>query len=52
MNKIFLNVLHEEEKLEDVSMDVLKGGLVINDCGCNTGNIECRTASVCNYDKF
>lgn len=26
MDKVFLNVLHEEEKLEDVSMDVLKGG--------------------------
>lgn len=36
MNKIFLNVLHEEEKLEDVSMDVLKGG---QGSGCGETNI-------------
>ena len=36
MNKIFLNVLHEEEKLEDVSMDVLKGG---QGSGCGSENM-------------
>ncbi len=26
MDKLFLNVLHEEEKIEEASMDMLKGG--------------------------
>lgn len=38
MNKIFLNVLHEEEKLEDVSMDVLKGGQSDGSTACDVNS--------------
>lgn len=36
MDKIFLNVLHEEEKLDEMSLDALKGGFcLIFKCPCN-----------------
>lgn len=38
MDKIFLSVLHEEEKLDEVSLDALKGGLCVSfKCPCNDG---------------
>lgn len=46
MEKFFLKVLHEDEKMKKESLDLLKGGQRGNDCygncGCN-GN--------CNDDK-
>lgn len=42
MNKIFLNVLHEEEKLEDVSMDVLKGGHGSGLCDGTNAMFNCK----------
>ena len=40
MDKVFLNVLHEEEKIENESLDMLKGGLADDDCECNFINIK------------
>lgn len=40
MDKIFLNVLHEEEKMENVSMDMLKGGTGSSTCD-NGGSFNC-----------
>jgi len=38
MDKIFLSVLHEEEKLDEVSLDALKGGFCgFFKCPCNDG---------------
>lgn len=40
MDKIFLNVLHEEEKMDCVSMDMLKGGSGSSLCD-NGGSFTC-----------
>ena len=40
MDKIFLNVLHEEEMLDDNSLDTLKGG----DC-VFSGDLKCTGQS-------
>ncbi len=38
MEKNFLTVLHEEEMLDKMSLDTLKGGQVEDDCTCNGGS--------------
>lgn len=38
MENVFLNVLHEEEMLDNMSLDTLKGGQVEDDCTCFQGS--------------
>ena len=42
MEKNFMTVLHEEEMLDDTSLDALKGGWCISgNCPCNNGGTYC-----------
>lgn len=38
MENDFLNVLHEEEMLDTMSLDTLKGGQAEDGCICNNGS--------------
>lgn len=49
MDKVFLNVLHEEEKIENESLEMLKGG---QGSGCGSTNIcdkDCKP-NICGSD--
>lgn len=41
MEKNFMTVLHEEEKLSNMSLDILKGGNESCDDGCIGKNTNC-----------